>query len=90
MSIEKKNPPQIFGEISMTWENILKEINPRQEINDAELALNFVHDYYDRRMIQNIPNTKMAEDYEKVKRIYHDILKKTEELKKIIDRTLGE
>lgn len=74
----------------MTWENILKEINPRQEINDAELALNFVHDYYDRRMIQNIPNTKMAEDYEKVKSIYHDILKKTEELKKIINRTLGE
>lgn len=74
----------------MSWENILKEINPRVEINAAELALNFVHDYYDRRMIQNIPNAKMAEDYEKVKRIYFDILKKTEELKKIIDRTIGE
>ena len=64
--------------------------NPLEQLMELTLAAGFIHDYYDRRMVENIPNTKMAEDYKKVKRIYHDILKKTEELKKIINRTLGE
>ena len=59
--------------------------NPLEQLMELTLAAGFIHDYYDRRMVENIPNIKMAEDYKKVKAIVFDIYKKVDELKAIIE-----